>query len=312
MDNILENQLWNKIKILDELIWEGRASAQNISLWLSNFSGKVCNQEIEKIHALYLLSHFIFLGDHQIKEALKAMYRDLIQYPMFANIRQQNSDTLDFHLVMKKYNALLSKTRFLGVGNPSESGFHLLYYFRQENKLKKASFINAYEVFKYDRQNKRIVADESIERYIFIDDFWGSGEQSVKYIGQFVTDLKKISPGKEIAYYAIAGTNRGKAYIKDNIPAIDNIACVFEFDQSDMVFSNDSKILKEPPCEITREQLKLICQYYGRKIYKRHPLGYADAQMLLGFQHNTPNSTLPVIWGDAAKWNPIFERHGKQ
>lgn len=59
-----------------------------------------------------------------------------------------------------------------------------------------------------------------------------------------------------------------------------------------------------------------ICQKYGEKLYPKHPLGYDDSQLLIAFEYNTPNNTLPIIWSSTNNessnietiWHPIFER----
>jgi hypothetical protein len=57
------------------------------------------------------------------KEMLISLYRDFIEYP----IRQKFLNEVD---VEKLFKEELNQTRFLGMGNPAESGAHLLYYFR--------------------------------------------------------------------------------------------------------------------------------------------------------------------------------------
>ena len=97
----------------------------------------------------------------------------------------------------------LARTRFIGIGNPSESGSHLLYYFRQENRLGKEYFINSHDVFKrvgWWRFYLTRIRDPSIERYIFIDDLCGSGSQAAGYSRSLVKPLKRMNPRAKISY----------------------------------------------------------------------------------------------------------------
>jgi len=79
----------------------------------------------------------------------------------------------------------LDCTRFLGIGNPSESGVHLLYYFRQENCLPKDVFIDASRAFKStvtpDGNISVQIGNPDITRYVFIDDICGSGDTAITY-----------------------------------------------------------------------------------------------------------------------------------
>jgi hypothetical protein len=59
------------------------------------------------------------------------------------------------------------------MGNPAESGTHLLYYFRQVNNINKDLFID---------QSKVDLSDTQIKRYIYIDDMSITGKQVYLYI----------------------------------------------------------------------------------------------------------------------------------
>ncbi len=81
-------------------------------------------------------------------------------------MNEYDSDKIDEYYIKE-----LNKTRFLGVGNPSESGVHLLYYFRQENCLSEKCFINAYDIFNSDYSRGLELCDPTINHYVFVDDF---------------------------------------------------------------------------------------------------------------------------------------------
>src|SRR3546814_6565260 len=76
------------------------------------------------------------------------MFRDLYKYPIVEQIRQELGDSTDEVAIATRFGQELNATRFVGIGNPAESGTHLLYYFRQENYLHRARFIHTHEIFK--------------------------------------------------------------------------------------------------------------------------------------------------------------------
>src|SRR5690349_19316795 len=112
--------------------WEQRVLSPDIHAWLENFTGITESRDVERLHALFMLSHFMYFGSRELRELLRALYRDLFRYPIIASIRRRLKDSIDGHLINAEFQQELAKTRFIGVGNPSESGVHLLYYFRQE------------------------------------------------------------------------------------------------------------------------------------------------------------------------------------
>lgn len=56
-----------------------------------------------------------------------------------------------------------------------------------------------------------------------------------------------------------------------------------------------------------------MCQTYGARLWPAFPLGYRDGQLMIGFHHNTPDNTLPVLWFDRPNppWTPMFRRYHK-
>ena len=140
-----KQKMLEKVKVLNEQLWGGRANRPAIDAWLDNFDMPGNETQRERLHALFLLSNFMYFGSKEMRELMKALYRDLYRYPVIAGIRKSNSHTTDRGLIDRLFEDELNCTRFIGVGNPSESGCHLLYYLRQENALPKNLFIHTHE-----------------------------------------------------------------------------------------------------------------------------------------------------------------------
>ena len=330
----LRDELFAKIKILHGTIWEGRASEPQVIAWLCNFAtGTHGTKDERALHALYLLSQFMYFGNREMRELMRVLFRDLYRYPIVQEIRNANGHTTDLTLINHKFDAALERTLFLGVGNPSESGCHLLYYFRQENGLAKTRFIHSHEVFQRKRfsgwqafkamlamfSNHRdryagtlTLRHPEINRYIFIDDFCGSGHQGVAYSRDIVEDLKSFNPAIEVSYFVLFGTANGMERVRKNT-VFDVVECVFELDASFQCFSPTSRYFSSPsPTEIAASFAEQMCREYGIRLVPAGPFGHDNCQLLLGFQHNTPDNTLPIFWCDESggtPWTPIFKRY---
>jgi hypothetical protein len=310
-----KEKLHAKIKALNETIWESRANNPILGHWLDNFSGECGEKCEERAHALYLLSHFIYFGEKEIRELLRSLYRDLFKYPIIKDIRERNQDTLDISLIEKEFDKELKATRFLGIGNPSESGTHLLYYFRQVNTLPKNLFINGHEIFKrYGDDGNLELRSDSIKRYVFIDDLCSSGSQASRYSRELLENLKNLKPDVKVMYYPLFGLQEGLEKVRNT--KFDSVEAVFTFDDSFESFNECSRYFKnvEQCRHIRKEFARQMCRQYGEKICPSYPLGYKDNQLLLGFHHNIPDNTLPIIWSKGTnekKWSPIFTRYEK-
>ncbi len=307
-----KEELYLKLQILNKTLWENKAYKKQIDRWLNNFIGTFNDNNDEKLHALYLLSLFMYFGHYQIRELLRSLYRDVFKYPIIARLRRENNDTKDLDLLEQKFIEELNKTRFLPIGNPSESGSHVLYYFRQENDLEKDLFINSHEIFTRDRNTGEVkLKNTDINRYIFIDDFCGSGHQAEEYSLNIVEDIIDNKKDVEIYYYTLFGSTDGLKHIKSKTKFIPK--CIFELDESFKCFSVDSRYFYVNYTNIDKNFAESFCKEYGLRIAPIYPLGYDNSQLLIGFSHNIPDNTLPIIWGESLQDEivPMFKRYHK-
>ena len=77
---------------------------------------------------------------------LVSIYRDFYKYVIVENYRLNNNDTTDISSINNHFNNSKSKSRFIPIGNPSESSSSLLGEFRKTNSIKKDLFIERSEL----------------------------------------------------------------------------------------------------------------------------------------------------------------------
>jgi hypothetical protein len=239
------DDLRSKLLTLHEGPWEGKASGQEIERWLENFTGSTCSADEEQSLALHLLSVFTYFGARELRVLLQAMFRDLYRYPIVEAIRRAHTDTTDVALIKQCFDSELAATRFIGIGNPAESGTHLLYYFRQENALHRDLFINTHEIFEGRAMTgPPKFEDPSVYHYVFIDDFCGSGTQAMQYSAKIVEAIKLSAAAASIdvttAYYVLAATDSGIAKVRSNTQ-FDRVEAVMEFDSTYKAFAAESR-----------------------------------------------------------------------
>jgi hypothetical protein len=315
-------QTWDmlrvRIAVLSERVWENRNQWPQVEAWLKNFDGGAGYEpEVEQLHALFLLSQFLFIGSAETRVLLQSVYRDLFLIPLIQEVRTALGGCRDPIVVEGAVNDALTKTRFLGVGNPSESGVHLLYYFRQENGLSKKLFLDSAAVFTthvgVNGNIVRALAHPDVERYIFVDDVCGSGDTAATYSEGIVTELLALKPGAKLHYLAMFATRKGIEKVRATKFGVGS-AAVFELDDSYRCLSSDARILLDAPAHIDATTLKKVAMSYGTLLRPGFPGGWDDNQLLLGFQHNTPDNTLPIIWAEGSTtrpWTPAFKRYAK-
>lgn len=322
----LREEFEEKIMNLDELLWNKNFDNRKINRWLSNFKN-----EKEQIHALQLLTKFIYFNSVQVRNLLVSLYRDIYKYNKIENIRIRLKNSTNFTKLNNLFLEEQKKTLFLGIGNPSESGTHMLYYFRQENGLSKKLFANVHDIF-----NRKILFKKNklkypkVNHYVFIDDFCGSGSQAKQYSKNVVEEIKASNPNVTVDYYMLVATDHGLNEV--NKTKFDNVEAVFILDNSFKAFSKNSRIYKNADPLISKNFAENFCSIYGKYLMHNYwfnegikgkklnayadicKLGYNDCQLLIGFHHNVPDNVLPIIWYDekTIKWNPIFKRYNKK
>lgn len=299
--------LERKIKVLHDTAWRDKWARESdqYNKWLSNFK----NDE-ERLDAMFLLSKFMYFDNETIRELMVRIYEDLYKRPIVYDIRRKHEKTTDTAFIESEFEKIKTKTRFLSIGNPSESSAHLLYFFRQENYLKRDLFIGPHELFSHTEKGGDIQASlmvEGIERIVVLDDFCGSGNQAKKFNENFVRFLKEKCPEIKISYFALFAIEDGLEVVREL--SFDKADAMFILDNSYKCFSEHSRFFIDEP-DSYKDKCREMCERYGKRI-SRTPLGYQDCQMLLGFHHNTPNNTLPIFWQERNGWIPMFKRFAK-
>lgn len=321
-NDILE-ELENKIKRLLERSWKDKdIKIKDVRDWYSQFESSEKASENYQLQFLHLLSKFTYFGRKETSFLLKTLYKDFVKYPEIRNFRRQNNDTLNEKILLDNYTKKLSKTRFLGIGNPSESGSFLLYKFRQENSLSKKLFISPIEIFQTkvekipDGRELTIVdiADKEIENYIFIDDLTCSGSQAIKYSRDVISDIKNLNPDAKVSYFVLVATQHAITKLKQETK-FDRIDSVFTLDDSFRAFSSNSRYYSSESF-LSKSNTKIKCFDIGIQLEgPAFALGYDSSELLLSFEHNTPDNVPSIFWSegnDNQPWSPIFKRYHKK
>jgi len=297
--------------------WDNEISWPEISSWMANFTGRYSNAEQEQLYCLFALTRFMYFGKRLVREMLRSLYRDHFEAPLMQRIRRNYKGTRDFAFLREKYNEELRATRFIGVGNPAESGTHLLYYFRQVNQLPKDLFTDIPSAFlpAYDRRDGVTYYEsrQAANRYVFFDDIVGSGTQVISYLGPHIQRIRAGNKNHELRFMSLFATTAGLAKVSDPSFFGRGAMSLFELDESYKAFETTSRYFDKSPVGFDLATMRGIAQTYGQQLWPDAPLGYKDGQLFLAFSHNTPDNVPPIFWDDGSyfPWAPVFVRYAK-
>lgn len=309
-----------RLQILAAQAWDGEVKWSDITAWAANFAGGVAHKQNEELNALFALSRFMYFSRRLTREMLKALYRDHFEAPMMQRIRRNFKGTKDVSLLRKQYQDQLAATRFVGLGNPAESGAHLLYVFRQVNYLEKDYFADILSAFASKPSRTRAgeieykIRDASVNRIVFFNDIVGSGTQARQYLSEELKRVRAGDPNFELSFLSLFATTEGLERL--NTPELfdGRATCLFELDASFKAFSDEPRYFTDSPAWFNAIDFQAMARQYGAVLQPRWPLGFKEGQLLLAFAHNTPDNTLPIFWDQGARthWHPIFPRFDKK
>lgn len=264
--------------------WGNKISDIQVDNWLHNFTGRYFEDvENERKLALWLLAHFSYYTYDDVRILCKNLFN---QY-LHEKLRYNEGGNLH-----NKINEIIKNTLFVGLGNDSESGNNILYYFRQENQLSKISFeINSKEIY---------------ENLVYVDDVTISGSQALNYIESRNIKAKNI-------YVATLIATKDAIDKLGGAPAKIKTISTMILDDRDRAFSESAYVFSDKRIMEIRSTAEEFCSEYGQLAGcgKINPLGYQNGQYMISFEYNTPDNTLPIFWGIGNGWIPLFTRYPK-
>ena len=313
-------ELEAKLQTLGYQAWDQEISWPAIEAWAKNFTGRTLKKDDEQLHCLFALTRFMYFGKRMMREMLKALYRDHFEAPLIQRIRRNLGGTRDEALLRNQFEIEAKSSRFLGMGNPAESGAHLLYYFRQVNYLAKDQFVDISAAFtpkiKRSRATETVVLEpreSGVSRYVFFDDLVGSGTQATDYLSQSLAAIRRGGWKIDLKFMCLFATSTGLQKMNEPSMFDGNAISLFELDDTYRAFSDSSRYFLSAPDWFVPANFRAIALKYGAILQPARPLGYKDGQLMLGFSHNTPDNTLPIFWdeGTLVPWSPTFFRFDK-
>lgn len=291
----------NRTEIETEIIkvshvaWDAPLSHTNITTWLNNFNGSALGSaDAERNLAIRLLASITYYNQDDVRCFCQYIFSEYIHRKL---IEYQITGVFQDKDIEDRIDHILDSTMFLALGNSSESGSNILYYFRQANHLTKNLF---------EREPRA-----GIDNLVFVDDVTISGVQAMTYIPR----MTQVFSAKHIYFLTFLATDTA---ISDLKPL--NVETIYGnlLTNRERCFEPESYVFSGKKIEKFRLVTAAMCDFYGSIITKGHPevdsfpFGHDQSQSMLCFFYNTPDNTLPIFWCDGHGWKPIFKRYLKE
>ena len=298
------------ILTLENEIWHQGINMATIREWVEQFTGQVLPADRERDLALALLARLMFFGQRELEILCKSLFTEHLWCEIAHRHRREHGDTTDVDEIIRAVEEELENTLIVGPGSPADSGPHLLYYFRNANRLRSDMFITSAELMSRNSEELK-----NLRRIVLLDDLCGTGKTAGRYHNKLIAPLlarHQHLANASLLYLTLFATAHG---LREARKYFKSYAAMF-IDDTYKCFGLQSRYFDEGGrplvSDISRQDALNIFTSYGKLLYRRHPLGYKDSQLLLAFSHNTPNNSLPVLWSNGTPdhpWYPILRRH---
>ena len=265
--------------------------------WIENFKN-----EDDRFYACRLLDNFVYFNHTLTQNLLVASFQSL------PDAIRESSGTRTISEVFQKvvFTAVSGENP-----NVTDSGYLLCRNARQLIGIPEELFVMP-EVALREAYNGTTV--------IFCDDFIGSGDQFIsswrrKYPlasgtpGSF-EEAQALSGFKPL-YLGLVSTEGGKCNIAKAVPSVGVCVC-HVIDKQHTVFNIDTEPYEQAAVikflNKFEKHLNPGSKYMDNNSYKT--TGYKNYGLLLGFEHSTPDATLPIFWSEGfdSDWVPLVKR----
>jgi len=266
----IKSELDEVSAIIDD--WPVKIDFDSVIKWILQFDSPDHNL------ALRIIRNLNIIGQEDINNALAIAYSKLMRKAVEKNAKITSNNTL-----------------FAGIGNAGKSGSMVSYHFRLINQLSEENFIGP--------ESQHYLEQGRIDNIVLVDDIISTGNQATEEINELAEKVTLLGV-KNIFVLSVCGFQDGIIKVENQTKA--HTFAAFEYTPADTVTSLDSKFYEGVPHD-KRQQLLSRLGYYGN-ICAKSGLGYGNIGSLIVFHYNTPNSTIPVIWGSLNDWIPLFRR----
>lgn len=267
--------------------------------WFNQFTS-----DEEQFFAACVLDNLIYRSKAQFTASLCALIRGTLRWELESIIPGQSDFDLQAVLAQGSIDGLVVIPAIDETEPPTKSGPFIM------RRLKKALGLHERSMDWPWVVAKRIQAGD-VSTVIVLDDFIGTGHQVVNYLeGTFA----KLTPDVRWIYAAVAAHSSGIDFIGQRLPNL-KVFTAEIFDEEHGLFYDrywqavsNQAITAAAAREFYLHFLSEKGLVTPKSPFKEEPFGYGGKALCLGFEHGTPDNSLPILWSTHNGWQPLLER----
>lgn len=278
-------------------IWEGVGQVR-LNTWMKNFTSVE-----ERYFGACVLDSLIYRSEKQTIALMEQLFRGALTDYMRREPPPGNAAIPWLDLLRSSSfdpDPLLRVVPVIGWDDPpTKSGPALARLYRRHLSLNQNWMIWPWQI----DLAKRV----GINRFLFIDDFLGTGEQFDEFAQQF--GLSASLQGCYGVYAPLVAHTAGIRKVKQCLPDL-HVVSVEAIDDSYSLFSDDSTWFEDGvnSPQVAREFYDSLVARLEFRIKPEALRGFGKLSLAYAFNHATPDNCVPIIWSEGKNWKPLLER----
>jgi len=190
-------------------------------------------------------------------------------------------------------------TLYAGIGQAAKSGAVMAYHYRVTAEIAESDFFVQEEGAGLDFAK--------VDNIVLLDDVIGTGRAVAAEVSLIAEQVHSLARSRNVFVLTVAGYENGIGNVVEKTGA--SVICALEYSSKDTVADLDAEFYSQLPMSERSRTLDRIKRYC--RLASRSDLGFGGVGGLLVFDHNTPNTTLPLVWAHGNGWTPLFPRAAK-
>jgi hypothetical protein len=197
------------------------------------------------------------------------------------------------------------------IDGAGKSGSQYASMYAEENLISTTCVKEMNELDAYCKGSKKIPPE--VSSIIIVDDFIGTGNSLSSNLTSFFEKNGDFLSRSKIEIYVavLCATIKGEEKVRRTLSKLSQTSDLIVYEYLDPKHYAFNDLDSHWADDAERNAAKDLIQRLGTHVDKARPLGYENSAMLIVFNRNCPNNTLPILHSSgrgSSPWIPLFER----
>ncbi len=279
-------------------IWKGLDTIR-LNTWMNNFVTPT-----EKYFAACVLDALIYRSNEQTFAMMKHLFQHSLPNVLRIKPPKFSTESDWYQQLQCPIHVKDPHIRIVPVikstDPPTKSGPLICRFYRRELRLNQNLMIWPWQI--------DFAKSVGVNTFLFVDDFLGTGDQFEKFMDNFLIKDKIVNT--DAIYAPLVAHESGIKFLQDTYPEL-RICAVEILTKEYNLFTADSLWFKD---ENNINSPLSAYEFYDNLVKNRRlPIseyltGYGGFAIAYGFEHATPDNSLPILWHRTENWEPLLER----